>query len=62
MNDLSQGYLIEGFTRVTTKMHDGTTLIFYAHPNFPGKKWYDQAYIHFEELKASEEAIETYYQ
>ncbi len=24
MNDFSQGYLIEGYTRVTTKTHDGT--------------------------------------
>jgi hypothetical protein len=61
MNDFSQGYLIEGYTRVTTKTHDGTKLIFYAHPNFQGKKWYDWAYVHFEGLNSSREAIETYY-
>ncbi len=61
MNDFSEGYLIEGYIRVTTKMHDGTKLIFYAHPNFLGKKWYDWAYVHFEELNSSGEAIETYY-
>ncbi len=61
MNDFSQGYLIEGYTRVTTKTHDGTKLILYAHPNFQGKKWYDWAYIHFEELNSGGEAIETYY-
>jgi hypothetical protein len=61
MNDFSQGYLIEGYTRVTTKIHDGTKLILYAHPNFQGKKWYDWAYVHFEELKSSGEAIETYH-
>jgi hypothetical protein len=61
MNDFSQGYLIEGYTRVTMLTHDGTNLILYAHPNFQGKKWYDWAYIHFEELNSSGEAIETYY-
>jgi hypothetical protein len=35
--------------------------ILYAHPNFQGKKWYNWAYIHFEELNSSGEAIETYY-
>ncbi len=53
--------LIEGYTRVTTKTHDGTKLILYTHPNFQGKKWYDWAYIYFEELNSSGEAIETYY-
>jgi hypothetical protein len=61
MNDFSQGYLIEGYTRVTTKTHDRTTLILYAHPNFQGKKWYYWAYIHFEELNPSGKTIETYY-
>jgi hypothetical protein len=60
INDLSQGYLIESYTRVTTKTHDGTKLILYAQPNFKGKKWYDWAYVHFEELNSSGEAIETY--
>ncbi len=58
MNDFSQGYLIEGCTRVTMKTHDGTKLILYAHPNFEGKKWNDWAYVHFEELNSSGEAIE----
>jgi hypothetical protein len=58
MNDFSQGYLIEGgYTRVTIKTHHGTKLIHYAHPNFQGKKWYDWAYVHFEELNSSGEAI-----
>ncbi len=61
MNNISQGYLIEGFTRVTTKTHDGTKLILYAHPHFQGKKWYDWAYVHFEELNSSGKAIEIYY-
>jgi hypothetical protein len=39
MNDFSQGYLIEGYTRVTTKSHYGTKLILYAHQNFQGKKY-----------------------
>jgi hypothetical protein len=60
MNDFSQGYLIEGYTRLTTKTHDGTKLILYAHPSFQGKKWYDWAYICFEELNSSGEAIENY--
>jgi hypothetical protein len=61
MNDFSQEYLIEGYMRVTMKAHDGTKLILYAHPNFQGKKCYDWAYNHFEELDSSGEAIETYY-
>ncbi len=61
MNVFSQGYLIEGYTRVTTKTHDGTKLILYAHTNFQEKKWYDWAYVHFEELNSSGEAIKTYY-
>ncbi len=47
MNDFSQGYLIEGYIKVTMKTHDGTKLILYAHPIFQGKKWYDWAYVHF---------------
>jgi hypothetical protein len=61
MNDFSQGYLIESYTRVTMKTHDGTKLILYAHQNFQGKKWYDWAYVHFEESNSSGEAIKTYY-
>jgi hypothetical protein len=53
--------LIEGYTKVTTKTHDGTKLILYAHLNFQGKKWYDWAHVDFEELNSSGEAIGTYY-
>jgi hypothetical protein len=59
MNDFSQGYLIEGYMRVTMKTHDGTKLILYTHTNFQGKKWCDWAYVHFKELNSSGEAIET---
>ncbi len=34
---------------------------FYTHPNFQEKKWYDWAYVHFEESNSSGEIIETYY-
>ncbi len=61
MNDFSQGYLRDGYTRVTTKTLDGTKFILYAHPNFQGKKWYDWAYVHFDKLNSSGEAIKTYY-
>jgi hypothetical protein len=35
--------------------------IFYAHPYFQGRKWYDWAYVHFAELTASGVSVETYY-
>ena len=36
-------------------------LIFYAHPYFQGQKWYDWAYVHFEEITASGASVEKYY-
>jgi hypothetical protein len=37
MNYFSQGYLIEGYTRVTMQMHDGTKLLLHT-PKFSRKE------------------------
>ena len=50
-----------GYTRATATTKDGNRVIFYSHPHFQGRKWYDWAYVHFEEITASGEAIEKYY-
>ncbi len=61
VNDCSQGYLIEEYKQAITKTDDGTNIILHAHPCFQGKKWYNWAYVHFEELNASGVVVETYY-
>ena len=58
---LGEEYTIEGYTRATTTSKDGNKVCFYAHPYFQGRKWYDWAYVHFEEINVSGEAVETYY-
>jgi hypothetical protein len=52
---------IEGYTRATTTTKHANQVIFYAHPYFQGRKWYDWAYVHFEEITASGVSVETYY-
>jgi len=54
-------YEIEGYTRLTTTTEDGNRVIYYAHPYFQGRKWHDWAYVHFEEINASGDIMETYY-
>ena len=61
VNDYSQGYLIEGYTRAITKTDDGTKIILHAHLCFQGEKWYNRAYVHFEELNAAKMVVENYY-
>jgi len=53
--------MIEGYTRATTTTKDGNRVIFYAHPYFQGQKWYNWAYVHFEEVTTSGDAMENYY-
>jgi hypothetical protein len=61
MTALGEEYTIEGYTRAATTSKDGNKVSFYAHPYFQGRKWYDWAYVHFEEITVSGEAVETYY-
>jgi hypothetical protein len=61
VNDLSQGYLIEGYMRAITKTHDGNKIILHAHQCFHRKKWYNLAYVHFEEVNAAGMFVENYY-
>jgi hypothetical protein len=61
VNDFLEGYLIKGYTRATTKTTEGNKNIFYAHPSFQGKRWYDWAYVHFEDINASGDVVENYY-
>jgi hypothetical protein len=61
ITNLSEECTIEGYTRATTTTKDGNRVIFYAHLFFQGRKWYDWAYVHFEEINASVESVEKYY-
>jgi hypothetical protein len=61
ISELSEGHTIEGYTRATTTTKDGNRVIFYAHPYFQGQKWYNWAYVHFEEVTTSGDAMENYY-
>ena len=58
VGDISEG---KGYTRITTTTNDSNRVIFYAHPFFQGRRWYDWAYVHFEEINATGDAIENYY-
>ena len=57
----SKGGRINGYTIVVTTTNDGNRFLFYAHPCFQGRSWYDWAYVHFDELNATGESIESYY-
>jgi hypothetical protein len=46
---LGEEISIEGYTRATIITKNENRVIFYAHPHFQGRKWYDWAYVHFEE-------------
>jgi len=59
--EVGENIIIEGYTRATTVTNDGNRVIFYANPYFLGRKWYDWAYVHFEEINASGEAMEKFY-
>jgi hypothetical protein len=60
VNDFSEGYFIEGYTRATTKTTEGNKIIFCAQPFFQGKRWYYWECVHFEEINASRDAVENY--
>jgi hypothetical protein len=59
VGDISEEYRIEGYTRITTTTTDGNKVIFYAHSFFQGRRWYDWAYVHFEEINATGDAVEN---
>ena len=59
VGDISEEYRIEGYTRITTTTNDGNKVIFYAHPFFQGRRWYDWAYVHFEKINATGDAVEN---
>ena len=59
--ELGEERTIERYTRATATTKDGNRVVYYSHPYFQGRKWYDGAYVHFEEMTASGEAIERYY-
>ena len=61
VGDISEGYRVEGYTRITTATNNDIRVTFYAHPFFQGRRWYDQAYVHFEEINATGDAVENYY-
>ena len=56
-----RSYRIEGYTRLTTVPENGNRIIYYANPHILGRMWYDWAYVHFDELNATGESIESYY-
>ena len=56
-----KGCRMDGYTRVTTTANDGIRLIFYAHPFFQGRRWYDWVYVHFEEINATGQMGENFY-
>ncbi len=60
ITELGEEHTIEGYSRVTTTTKDGNRVILYVHPYFQRWKWYDWAYVHFEEITASREAVEKY--
>ena len=46
----------------TTTSRDGERVIYYGHPYFKGRIWYDWAYVHFEEFDINtDETTENYY-
>ncbi len=61
ITEFGEGYKIEGYTQATTSTQDGNRVIFYAHPYFQGRMWYDWADVHFEEINTSGDAVENYY-
>ena len=61
ITELGEEFMIEGYTRATATTKNGNRVIFYAHPYFQGRKWYDWAYVHFEEMTASGASVEKYY-
>ncbi len=58
---LGEEISIEGYTRATTTTKHNNRVTFYAHPYFQGRKWYDWAYVHFEEITSSGASVEKYY-
>ena len=56
-----KGDRIMGYTRVATTTNDGNRFLFYAHPCFQGRSWYDWAYVHFEEIGANGNSVECFY-
>jgi len=55
-------YKIEGYTIASTTSQDGERVIYYGHPCFKGRIWYDWTYVHFEEFDINtHENTENYY-
>ena len=52
---------IKGHTRLTITSQDGTQVIYHANPHIMGKMWYDWVFVHFEEMNALGETVESYY-
>jgi hypothetical protein len=48
---------IEGYTRATIITKHENRVFFYAHPHFQGRKCYDWAFVHFEEITASKVSV-----
>jgi hypothetical protein len=60
ITEFGEGYKIEGYTQATTSTQDNNRVIFSAHPYFQGRMWYDWAYVHFEEINTSGDAVENF--
>ncbi len=61
ITEFGEGYKIKGYAQATASTQDGNRVIFYRHPYFQGRMWYDWAYVHFEEINSSGDAVENYY-
>jgi hypothetical protein len=53
--------MIECYTRVTKVDEDMNKYLFYAHPNYLGKKWYDWAFVFFEMTMKDGRTEKAYY-
>ncbi len=60
ITEFCEGYKIEEYTQAITTTQDGNRVIFYAHPYFQGRMWYDWAYVHFQETNSSGDAVENF--
>ena len=59
--DLGGQVTVTGYTRATSINEDGTKTIFYAHPCYQGRQWYDWVYVHYTENTSSGDEVECYY-
>ena len=54
-------YNIEGYTQLVTISQDGNRIILHANPHIQGRKWYERAYVHFQEGGGDINAVESFY-